>query len=147
MLKNRPQTWVIVADNCKAKIYNVLKFPKLEEIANLEHPESRLLNQELVSSKPGRGFQSVGNSRSAYQPETEPRQVEAIKFASEIARHLYTAVNNGEFKQLYVIAEPSFLGLLRQHLNPNIQKLIVVEIPKELTSQSKEAIEHHLEEI
>ena len=147
MLKNHSHTWVIVADNCKAKIYKVLKFPKLEEIANIEHPEGRLLNQELVSSKPGRGFQSIGNSRSAYQSATEPRQVEAIRFASEIARHLYTAVNEGKFNQLYVIAEPSFLGLLRQHLSPNIQKVIIAEIPKELTSQSKESIEHHIEEL
>lgn len=147
MLKDHPLTWVIVADSCQAKIFRLLKFPKLEEISHLEHPESRLHNQDLISSRPGRGFQSMGNSRSAYQQETEPKQVEAIKFASEIAHLLYTASNHGEFNRLYLIAEPSFLGLLRRHIDPQVQKNIIAEIAKELTSAPIETIEHHLSEV
>lgn len=147
MLKDHPLTWVVVADNSQAKIFRVLKFPKIEEIFYLEHPESRLQNQDLVSSKPGRGFQSIGKARSAYQPETEPKQVEAIKFASEVAQHLYAALNKGEFNQLYIIAEPSFLGLLRQHISPQVQKHILVEVSKGLTSSDKEVIERHLSEL
>lgn len=141
---HKNQIWVVVADRTQAKIYRMTKFPKLEEIAYLEHPESRLHNQDLVSSKPGRGFQSVGNSRSAYQQETEPKQVEAIKFATEVTQYLYTAVNKGEFDKLYLFAEPSFLGLLRQHLHPQVQKHVTAEVPKELTTCNLEAIEHHL---
>lgn len=144
MLKEHPHTWVIVADSSQAKIFRLGKFPKLEEISSLKHPESRLHNQDLVSDKPGRGFQSHGNGRSAYQPETEPKQVEAIKFAVEIAALLYTASNKGEFNQLYLFSEPSFLGLLRQHIHPSIQKNIVDEVAKDLTSSSTETIEHHL---
>lgn len=147
MLKDHPLTWVLVADKCKAKIFRVAKFPKLEEISHLEHPASGLLNQDLVSSKPGRGFQSVGNSRSAYQAETEPKQVEAIKFAAEIGHVLHKASINGEFNELYLIAEPSFLGLLRQHINPQTQKLVVAEIGKQLTGSTKEAIQQHLAEL
>lgn len=143
MEKNH-QTWVLVADSCQAKIFRQLKFPKLEEVAYLEHPESRLHNQDLVSSKPGRGFQSVGNRRSAYQQETEPKQVEMMKFAAQVAQFLYTASNNGEFNKLYIFAEPSFLGLLRQYINPQVQKHITAEVAKELTASSVETIEHHL---
>jgi protein required for attachment to host cells len=89
----------------------------------------------------------MSTNRSAYQAETEPKQVEAIKFATEIAQKLYTASNNGEFKQLYLIADPSFLGLLRQHINPQIQKHVIAEIAKELTSSKKEVIEQHLAEL
>jgi len=146
-MQNNHQTWVLVADKCHAKVYRIVKFPKIEEINHLDHPDSGLHNQDLISSKPGRGFQSVGTARSSYQPETMPKQVEAIKFASEIAHMLYTAANNGEFKQLYLIAEPSFLGLLRQHISPQIQKHIVAELGKQLTSSPKEDIEFHLEEL
>ena len=147
MLKDHPLTWVLVADKRKAKIFRIVKFPKLEEISYMEHPESRLHNQDLISSKPGRSFQSVGKSRSAYQPETEPKHLEAAKFATEIAHALYKASLEGEFNQLYIIAEPSFLGLLRSHLNPNVQKYIIAEMAKELTSSDVEAIEHHLVEL
>ncbi|HEV8052904.1 MAG TPA: host attachment protein [Parachlamydiaceae bacterium] len=147
MSKNHPETWVLVADKCQAKIFRIVKFPKIEEISHLEHPASGLLNQDLISSKPGRSFQSTGTARSAYQSETEPKQVEAIKFATEIAQMLYKASNNGEFDSLYIVANPSFLGLLRQHINPQIQKHIVAEIHKELTSSNTEAIEQHLADL
>jgi len=147
MLKEHPKTWVIVADKCKAKIFRIVKFPRIEEVSDLQHPESALHNQDLVSSRPGRTFQSMGNGRSSYQPETEPKQVEAIKFATEISHTLSTALNNGEYNQLYVIAEPSFLGLLRQHISPQVQKLILAEVGKQLTGSNKEAIEKHLAEI
>lgn len=146
-MNNHSNTWVVVADKCQAKIFRMGKAHKLEEISHLQHPESGLHNQDLISSKPGRSFQSVGNTRSAYQPETEPKQIEAIKFANEIANVLYEASNKGEFKNLYIIADPSFLGLLRQHIHPQIQKHIVAEIAKELTSSNIETIEHHLSEL
>lgn len=139
-------TWVVVADKCQAKIFLMEKAHKLKEIFHLEHPESGLHNRDLISSKPGRGFQSIdkGTTRSAYQPETEPKQIEAIKFASEIASLLYSASTKGEFQNLYLIADPSFLGLLRQHIHPQIQKHVIAEIPKELTQASVETIEHQI---
>lgn len=144
-MKNH-NTWVVVADKCQAKIFRMIKGHKLEEIFHLEHPESGLHNRDLISSRPGRGFQSMAKSqtRSAYQPETEPKQVEAIKFASEIASLLYSASTKGEFQNLYLIADPSFLGLLRQHIHPQIQKHVVAEIAKELTSSNIEVIEQQI---
>lgn len=147
MPNNRHLTWVVVADNCQAKIYRLIKFPKIEEIAHFEHPESRLHNQELVSSKQGRCFQSVGNARSAYQQETEPKVIEAMKFAAEVGNTLCAAERNGEFQRLYVFAEPSFLGLLRQYFSPGLQKAIIAEVPKDLTAFNVAAIEHQLAEV
>jgi protein required for attachment to host cells len=145
--KNHSITWVVVADNSQSKFYHITKFPKIEEISHLEHPESRLHNQDLVSSKPGRGFQSMGNARSSYQSKVEPKEQEAIKFAIQIADFLHSAHNKGEFHRLYIIAAPSFLGLLREHLNPETQKLVVAEMAKELTSCDLANIEHHISEI
>lgn len=144
-MEKNPTTWIVVADNSKAKIFRLVKFPnKIEEIAFLEHPESRLHNQDLISSKPGRNFQSGGTTRHAYQPETEPKAVEAHKFAREVSNFLTVAERNSEFNRIYLFAEPSFLGLLRQLISPDIQKLIAAEIPKELTSCDNSTIEQHL---
>lgn len=146
-MPNKQTTWVVVADSCQAKIYHAVKPFKLEEIAFFEHPESRLHNQDLVTSKPGRTFQSGGVTRHAYETDVSPKQAEAIKFAIEIAHHLSSAESKGEFGRLYVIAEPSFLGLLRQHTNPQTQKTIVAEIPKDLTHSDLAMIEHQLSEL
>ena len=145
MAKN--STWVVVADKCHAKIYRMTKFPKLEEIAHLDHPESGLHNQELVSSREGREFQRFGTARSGYQQATLPKQAEAIKFATEIANFLYTASNNNKFNQLYLIATPAFLGLLRQPIHPQIMKHVLAEIPKQLTSANVQEIEQQRSEL
>lgn len=142
--KLHPVTWVLVADRSQAKIYRLVKFPEIEELSHIEHPEGRLQNQDLVSSKPGRGFQSVGARRSAYESKTSPTLVEATKFAVHLSDYLTTAGRNGEFQRLYVMAEPSFLGLLREHISPEVQKTIVAESSKEFTTADKTVIENHL---
>ncbi len=142
--KNHAPTWIVVADNCQARIYRLVKFPKIEEISFHQHPESRLHNQDLVSSKPGRSMQRGGTVRYSFEPETEPRRLEAAKFATYLANFLSLAEKNGEFNRLYVMAEPSFLGIFRQHISPDIQKLIVAEVAKEFTSCDMATIEHQL---
>lgn len=145
--KHHPFTWVVVADNCQAKVYRLVKFPKIEEISHHEHPDSRLHNQDLVSSRPGRGLQSGMGTRYSYAPETEPKQLEAAKFAKQMGDFLSTAEQKGEFKRLYIIAEPSFLGLLRQHISHETQKTIVGELARELTSHPISDIETHLSQM
>ncbi|MEI8365439.1 MAG: host attachment protein [Parachlamydiaceae bacterium] len=144
--KHHPITWVLVADNCRAKVYRLLKFPKIEEISFMEHPESGFHNQDLISSRPGSSSQHGGTHGHSYQPETSPKKLEAEHFAVYLANFLSTAKQKEEFHRLYVFAEPSFLGLLRQHMSPEIQKTIVAEVAKELTSFDVAAIEHHLTE-
>jgi len=147
MQNTHPYTWVVVADNAQAKFFRVVKFPKLEEISYQEHPESRLHNQDLISSRPGHGSQRKGYGGYSYQPETEPRQLEAAKFAADVAEFLSIAHTNKQFNRLYVIAAPAFLGLLRQHIPQEVQKAIVAEAAKELTSSDIAAIEHQLTEM
>lgn len=146
-IQNHPLTWVVVADKCQARVYRLVKFPNIEEITFLEHPDSRLYNQDLVSSKPGRNFQSGGTTRHAYQPETEPKQIEAVKFAVEVTNFLSLAEREGQFNRLYLFAEPSFLGLLRKQFGHEIQKKIVGELSKDLTNCDKAVIERHISEL
>lgn len=147
MLNNHSKTWVIVADASCAKIYSIHKFPKMEEILKFEHPESRLSNRELTRSQPGRGFQRGGGVRYSYEGEFEPKQIESDKFAADLAEMLDNHRVSRDFGRLYLIAGPSFLGLLRKHLHPEVRKLIVAELDKELTSCSISDIEKHIAEI
>lgn len=140
-------TWVLVSDSAQAKIFRITKFPKLEVVETLAHPESRFRAQNLVSSPPGRNFQSGGVSRHAYQSLTDPRQVEAEKFASYLNEYLTAAHNQGAFNRLYILANPSFLGLLRQALDAHIQKMVIHESAKDITAYTTELIEKHLEQI
>lgn len=145
--QRHPITWIVVADNCQAKIFRMVKFPKIEKLSFLEHPESRLHKQDLVSDKPGRTFQSGGTTRHAYQASSDPKELEAIKFAVQLAGHLSSALEKGEFNRLYVLAEPSFLGLLRRQFSADVQKTIIAEVAKDFTSCEDSTIEHQLTNI
>lgn len=146
-MPNNTRTWVVVADSCQAKIFRVVKFPKIEEIAIIEHPEGRLNNQELSSSKPGRSHTRGGGIRYSYEPELDPKQIEADKFALHLNNLLTLEESKGEFNRLYVFAGPEFLGRLRHHMNTQVRKTIVGELNKELTNGSLEDIEKHLENL
>lgn len=144
---NNLKTWVVVANRCQATIYQVVKFPTVKEIKTFEHPESRLHDRDLRSSKPGRTFQRGGTTRHAYQTEIGPKQTEVIKFATELSKFLIAEENQKAYNRLYIIAEPLFLGILRQHINHGVQKTIVSEIAKDLTNAPVETIESLIENL
>lgn len=138
-------TWIVVANGSQAKIFKLAKFPKIEELVTMDHPESRMYDQELEGRKPGRNFQSGGTTRHAYEPETDPKEVEIEKFAKTLSDYICAAHYKGEFARLYLMASPSFLGLLRQRINTNTQKAIVAEVAKDMTTCPIAEIEHQLE--
>lgn len=140
-------TWVVVANSTEARIFKLVKFPKIEEIDSFIHPEGHMHNQDLVSSRPGRTFQSMGTARSAYEPKTSPKQNEIDKFARSLGEHLSSTHHRGEFSRLYVFAEASFLGLLRQHIDAKTKDCIIVETTKDLTKHKVSDIEKNLAEV
>lgn len=137
-------TWVLAANGSHAKLFEMIKFPKLEEFTTLEHPESRLHDSELVSSPLGANSEMGRIGRNTYEPKSDPHHLEMDKFAKFVGEKLSSSLQQGEFHRLYIIASPVFLGLLRPHLNPNILKTIVAEIPKDMVSRPLADIEEHL---
>lgn len=146
-MANSNSTWVVVANSSHAKIFRLTKFPKIEEVTSIDHPESRLHNQDLEGRKPGRSFQSGGTTRHAYQPETEPKAVEIEKFARILCEYINESHQKANFSRLYVMASPSFLGLLRQNIHPQVQKTIIAELSKDMTERTKAEIEQQLSEL
>lgn len=140
-------TWIVVANSSEAKIYKLVQFPKIEELDALIHPKSRLQNHDIVESKGGTNFDSVGGGRHSYEPKTDPQHAENEKFAKIISSYLADAHEKGAFSRLYIMASPAFLGLLRKQLNPKTQQTIVHELAKDIVVHKKADIERHLSEI
>ena len=137
-------TYILVADNVRARIF-IAETPSspLEEIEELAHTEGRLHDREITSDLPGKikGEGSVGH---AFEQPTDPKKHEAETFAHRIACYLKEAHNANKFKQLLIIAEPSFLGLLRKQLPEQIKKLVCFELDKNITTHSVDDIRKHL---
>lgn len=139
--------WVVVANSSRARIFKAEKRGgPLSEIEDMVHPESRLKEQDLVSDAHGRAFDSSGEGRHAMEQKVGPKQQEAIRFAKDICRRVNAAHGAGEYRKLYVIAAPAFLGVIRGCMNGSLQGDVAGEIAKDLTEQSPQSIRDHLPE-
>lgn len=139
-------TWVLTANGSHAKLFEMLNFPKIEEFAVLEHPESKLRSSELVTSPLGENTGMNMSGQNTYEPKSDPHHLEMQKFAKFVGDRLSSSLQKGEFSRLYIIAGPVFLGLLRPHLDHKILKTIVAEIPKDMTEHPISDIEAHLKD-
>ncbi|MGZ8162359.1 MAG: host attachment protein [Methylobacter sp.] len=137
-------TWILVADSTRARIFTAESSASpLVELEDLAHPASRLLDREITSDLPGRVKSTNGIGHALEQP-TDPKKHEADTFAHQIAHYLAEAYQANKFEQLFIIAEPSFLGLLRNHLPEQIRKQVRFELDKNITTQSAADIRKHL---
>jgi protein required for attachment to host cells len=137
------KTWVLVADSSAAKIFKIDDGGALQEVADLVHSESRMHEQNVSSDLPGSNA-GGGSSKHGFESQTGIKEHEAVNFAHEISEQLDAGRNNGQFNQLIVAAAPAFLGVLRETINPNTNKLITHEINKDLVKLSAAQIMDHL---
>jgi protein required for attachment to host cells len=139
------RAWVVAADSSRARILSAEKRNSdLVEVEDLVHTESRLHEQDLKSDAPGRAFDSAGQGRHAMEPKNSAKQQEALRFAKQVCETLTSAHGRGQFDKLYIVAAPSFLGLLRECLNPVVQHKIAGEISKNLSAHTPEEIRGQL---
>ncbi|MGR9014867.1 MAG: host attachment protein [Gammaproteobacteria bacterium] len=137
-------TWIVVADSTRVRIFTAdTAASPLEEIEDFSHSESRLHDREITSDLPGK-IKSVGGGGHAMEQPTDPKKHEADTFAHIVAEYLEEAHNTNRFEQLLIVAAPSFLGLLRNHLSEQVKKLVRFELNKEITMLSIADIRQHL---
>ncbi len=140
----KKEIWVVVANSSYAKIYKAENNDKLTELCELKHPESRLHDRDLVSSKPGRTYASVGARRSSIEPHTSPKEQEVSAFAKQICHFLESAKEKEHLTRIYLTASPTFLGVLRQNLTPSISQMVSGQVDRDMTHLKAEEIRVHL---
>jgi protein required for attachment to host cells len=137
-------TWVLVADNSRARFFAAEKAASpLQEVRDLLYPEARLHEGDLVTDKPGRD-RSAGSGAHGVGTDASHKQDGADRFALDVCNALESARNDGAFRKLYVVAAPQFLGLLRKHQSSPLRQLVAGEVDKNLTTQDSTAIRKHL---
>lgn len=139
--------WVLVADNTRARIFSAdTASSPLNEIESLTHTEGRLHDREMTSDLPGKIKSDSGAGGHAFEQPTDPKKHEADNFANQVAHYLEMARNTHKFENLLIIAEPSFLGLLRSHLSEHVKKQISFELDKNIATLDSDGIRKHLPE-
>jgi protein required for attachment to host cells len=129
-MKNIP--WVLVANTSQAHIYHVEKVGVLTQVHVFDNPEGHLHNQDFVDGRPGRSNPSTYRAHSAMEPHHSPKSLENASFAKKICEHLEQSREKGEFSRLYIVAAPTFLGMLRQSLSHGTATLVAGEADKDI---------------
>lgn len=143
---NTMTTWVLVADNSRARFFAAEKASgPFQEVRDLLYPEARLHEGDLVTDKSGRD-RNPGTGAHGFGSNGSHKQDGAERFALAVCNQLESARNSGAFCKLYVVAAPQFLGLLRKHQSTSLRQMVAGEVDKNLTTQDNAAIRRHLPE-
>ncbi len=143
------RTWIVLADAATARLYEQGgPHGKWALVSELQHPESRARDSDLVTDRPGRVKQSKGY-RSAMEPRTHPHKVEVKKFARQLAKALEDGLLKNAYDRLILVAPPAFVGLLRGELSDRVRGRIAALVEKDYLHldqrKAQERLEHELQ--
>lgn len=142
---NMSDVWVVVASSTRCRIFAQHKHnAPLEQLEEIEHPEGRLHDRDLATDRPGRSFDSSGPGRHGMGQPVSPSEQENIRFAKSVASRLDAARKREAFDRLVLVADPRFLGHLRQGLTPATRSRLSTELQKNLADADPATIREAL---
>ncbi len=151
--------WILVCDASRAILLSQRsRQDPYELVGRFEHQDSRARVRDLVSDATGRkpvgvplggsyGGRSVslGFGRPGVAPSTDPKDVEAQKFARRLRGVLEAGVRQDAYDTLVIVAPPKFLGLLRRIASDAVIAHLEAEIPKDLAGVEGKQLTAHLQ--
>ncbi|HHF7368096.1 TPA: host attachment protein [Legionella bozemanae] len=139
-------TWILTADTSTCRIYKSTTKPyQFSLVKELSHPEAKLRDIEMTSSKPGR-FNTGTTTQGTYTQQSDPKEIENDNFAREIAEELDNGRNNHDYDRLIIVAPPHMNGLLLQHTNKHINNLITYNIKNDVIHLTEQKLSDFLRE-
>jgi protein required for attachment to host cells len=139
------RTWILVANASHASVYlNDGPHKGLTRVRTLEHAASREKGADLATDRPGQQ-QGPNAGRGAFVSAKSPKEVEAERFAIEVARALDQGRTQNAYQRVILVASPHFLGLLNQHLDAHVRQLVSDSIEKDYTKINGKQLAQHLE--
>lgn len=139
-------TWILVADAARARLFTVER-PRgpLQEIADFVNPAERLRERDIDTDDRGR-VAAPGGGRHAVGDDKSPKAEYARRFADELAQYLKHGRLRDEYRRLYLVADPRFLGELRAALDAPTGRLVVAALDKDISRREPADIRRHLPE-
>ena len=133
--------WFVVANRSNAAIFSEGTDHQFHFVSRFENPNGKLTEGQLDSDKPGRCF-SAGSSivRHALDRHFTKHEQVAIVFAIRIGKFLGLSFQNHKFDEITLVAEPHFLGLLREHLPVAVHKAKIHSLDREFDQGSTKEI-------
>lgn len=112
----------------------------------LENPDGRLRNRDIDTGAPGKSFSSHGSGSFDVGQEIEPTEVEAMRFASEVAHRLEEKRQSESIERIILAADAKFLGHLRKSLTKECDKRVSHSVTSDLGGISDRDLPQHFKE-
>lgn len=130
------KSYLVVANQAEAKIFLEKDGAShLEPVTTLSNDDGRATDANLVTDRPGA---ISAPSDSVQGVDTMSRkdaaETEAERFASTVADWLDNKRCGEKIYHIDIIAEPGFLGKLRNHMNKQLSKLVGYTINKDVVN-------------
>jgi protein required for attachment to host cells len=139
-------TWVLVADGARARILeNTGPGKGLHQVEGLEFSNRDLGALELDSDQTSRTSTTEVDTSSA--PRTQPVDHREAEFVKSIVQMLEKKAHGGAFDRLVIAAAPIALGDIRKSISPQVKKLVIAEINKDLTNIPTPQLNQHIDGI
>ncbi|MER0237902.1 host attachment family protein [Fulvimarina sp. MAC8] len=137
------QTWVLVADGEKALFLKNLGDAELPnfEIQRVEEQDNPSDGEQSANKRGRASDGGASNPHSSAFDDTDWHELAKERFASDLADILYKMAIKHRFERIALVASPSTLGELREHLHKEVEDRVIGEIPKDLTNHPLGKIE------
>ena len=143
-----PTTWILAADGSRARIYEIDgpgKTPR--HVEEFDNPAGRAHNRDLVTDGDGRYFGKGERSQGHTAPPSESAVEHEVElFAKRVAAHLDRARIDHKYDRVRLVAAPKFLGLLRQNLTREVEKLVDDSVAKDVSWFDENALAEYLKD-
>ena len=139
-------SWILIANRVGARIVDK-QGNNFSLIETISHEQGRLRDREVNSDKQGRGFDRMGGGRHALSASETAHEHDAKAFAQELADKLRGERNAKRFERLVLVAEPHFLGLLRDALDDVTKRCVIASVSKDLSRVAPSDLAAHLPEL
>lgn len=140
------EQWILVADASRARIFSRGDDHRgLECVDTLEHPQSRAHEGDLRTGGKGTSHDQAGEGERQSDPQTTTMEKHAEIFAREIAERLKSGFNDAAFRHLVLVAEPDFLGRLREQIDAPMSRTITHTIDRNWTKHDRSRIAKQLD--
>lgn len=138
------KVWIISANRTQARVFRAENTHKLIEIKTIMHEEGHEHARDLYSDRQGQNNSRKGYGVDTMEAKTSMEAKESVRFATEIAKMLFESFKAGSFERLYLIANPPFVSILKDALDPQLAKIVQAEIHKDLHQAKSEEIREYL---
>lgn len=137
--------WIVVSDAARARLFSRDAEHKLTLVDTLKHSESEAHEGDLRTGGKGEIHDSGGSGQHQADPQTTTSEKHADIFAKQVTERLKSELNNDAFKELVIVADPSFLGRLRDHMDNPLQDTVRKTIDKNWAQHDERQIEKQLD--